>query len=1488
MSGKEKPGVIRRHNRGRSAPDSKGKTDSGCFVDEELERNGSSDSSQGSINSSPVREKDSKKAKLVHKENKPSTVLSPESAAVEENASKNHGVAKGNVMNEDIRTNDKNETSSAENVDTVCDVVEKTRRASDFYCLYYSASPEGTLTKSDAVKLRRKPPVPPKPKLRRGSAPPSSFNHIETICNQNKDITKRFSYNEGQSDSSKTDEIHLTKLECERRKSVEERVLFFEAFAKDDLVKSTLFKNAQAANFKDSSDDGSKDLEIQNPNGPYFIEKGLDDVEKIAPLADDEEFSFESNCSNNCESVNFDHEVPIPDKFVPLVEEDEFSINGSNYYQSSINCCTVNENCHSSEKGRMGLDCVNEVDELEDPEHFVVDESQNGVHSAFHHNDQQCSDSMALEIYKETVTDEQAKESHNLAPQGGVECFEVLTNEGDFLAVKTPSYNSDYGASMPDLNNEQEVCFSEKLVNPRLNEIKQELLISSRHNKGNKKQRHPGSIACLSNLEKDVTNTQLKRRSWSFSESTHPMDANSPFVRKVYQVPSPKLTTSSWHSDSGLSSPFVRSVQQNQPIQSTPKGRKISQRKIRWSGHPSPGVASCHDYSGYTSDDSSVHSEPLFQPLRRRPQSLNNGHILKSMSVDSNISLLENGDPFSSKVQRRRFRHSLGSRDPIFALRRQSVEFAEEEPPPTFRPVSPVQLPHLQTLRRASSYTSSSSDSEVEKIFKQPVASTTRYHNHTSGNIHNGLVGTVTHRKVSAMEALFGPQPPSGVELSSDSEQSRCKTLSDRFSEIPAQPAEEDLFSEELGGEEITAVDEVVPKEIEEPGLEFDDTDYSEFYTRCEDKESIITAEALSIKKLLQSPQTVLPDPDIESVVMSVTERKVSLQSLDKEEGLETENVLCENDADSVEETTTELQLAEQFYRRHRGTQTPPPEVFKALSPPPSVATQTPPIPVSQELSTSLLKQLELQILTPTITRSLSPTSSQSQEHHSPLLEHSEAVSPPCAPITNSDMLSPCQEADKAVSVEELLQILASMHVGPPKETPSRNPVSVQKYNCSSQQNENTKPSKIPKSLPSSWQHLSSPNGKQNNSESFKKPSGVPPRSSKSYDCLRRGLSGREKQNDVIQAKVVRCSESSGDIRKKLKEWKLRSQLFEEEVECLEDKGHKQPRPKEEKALKVSYDGSESTDSIETQSKLTNTHSLKRPRKDRAFSQKESNGIDESSFNEKQSSSLTITKNDSLKIRDAKDSDADIKDSFSSCGEEESELELTSSSGRFLNNEPLLHEVASPQGVDVFIDYRKKNGMHITSTPKPPPDPDQSVFCWEDRVGKINLDKPDDVQSEKLVSASTAEDKIVLTDVESQGDASSSSYSSDDDHFGEFGGSTETVVFVDTEPNPEVSLEADLETLDLNLIGGDKLLSVNNNDDNDDEKDESRLDVLLGEVRRSLNLEFVDSDILDKAIDRFKQRVSPKSQNKVSSTFLLFVNFLVCFCICGRIVEGKY
>lgn len=130
------------------------------------------------------------------------------------------------------------------------------------------------------------------------------------------------------------------------------------------------------------------------------------------------------------------------------------------------------------------------------------------------------------------------------------------------------------------------------------------------------------------------------------------------------------------------------------------------------------------------------------------------------------------------------------------------------------------------------------------------------------------------------MEVLFGFQFVNSVVFSSEFEQSRRKFFFDRFFEISFQLVEEDLFFEELEEDEMVVMDE----KVEELGLEFDDIDYSEFYIRCEDKESIIIVEVLSIKKFLQFLIIVLFDFDIEFVVMLVIERRVLILTLDKEE----------------------------------------------------------------------------------------------------------------------------------------------------------------------------------------------------------------------------------------------------------------------------------------------------------------------------------------------------------------------------------------------------------------------------------------------------------------------------------------------------------------------------------------------------------------------------------------------------------------------------
>lgn len=1440
MSGKERPGVTRRPNRGRSTHDSKSKTDSGCFVDDELERNCSSDSSQGSISSSSAKETCAKKAKALDKERKLDSLTpesSPEPITVNGNAQECILNLKENVMNEGGACNDKNERTSVEYSDEVCDIVEKTQGARDFYCLYYSASPEGTLTRSGVSKVKSKPPVPPKPKARRGSAPPSSFNNIERICQQNKDITKRFSYNGGDNGTPKPSLENFD--EQDKRKSVEERVLFFEGFAKGGLVENHIQAKVTS----------------QSESNLNSVCSGRMDSENVAPLAISKELSFEKSSS---ESLNLSYVAQ--EQIPPLVEEEESTINGSLLQKRSINYDAVSGDCHGNTTGRAYPDCISKIDEVEGASCITVEKNPNGVSNiSFHESDECYSDLLLVkESRKYLKTNSVDSEIHN-----DFESFDVSTPEDDSNLQLLSKINGSseemqqssdcsYNATAGHENTQRSLRGS--LVNPRINEIRQELPVSSRQHIGHGMQMRLGSIAGISNLEKDLT-SQLKRRSWSFSEP-----CRSPFGQKNYQASSPKLTPTSWQSENGLSLSHVRSCYQDKSGQITPGCGSISQERIGFSSQGQSWPASL-EHSGYASDDSSVHSEPLLQLQRRRSQILNNGHKFKSISQDSCISAVDSGMPATSSIQCKRFRHSLGSRidsrDPIHALRRQSTEFTHDSP--LFQPVSHGQVPRLQSLRRTSSNASSSSDSEVERIFSHSEAATPACPQFTKPSIINGLAKTGGKRRVSAMEALFGPQSVCVAQESSDSEQTRKVSHSEKVCEFLPQPPEDEFLSGQLVEEEEEQeieFDEIEPKGIEEPGLEFDDTDYSEFYTRCEDKDSIISAEALSIKKLLQSPQTVVPDPDIESVVMSVTERRV-ISTPSKDQNMQ-ESASVAGDNDAVDMNAYEVKDCGQFCRQHRGTQTPPAEVFRALSPPPSVGTQTPPLSVSQELlPPSLLRELQkdLQSPLPMMTRTMSP--STLQEWQSSSQDNFQAVSPTCTPFADTDLLSSLQNnADKAVSVEELLQILASMRVGPPNaETPKRRPVSVQKYNCSSTQDVKSRNST--NSLPSSWHHLDDGTTKHDDTDDFKQPSSILPRFSKSYDCLRQGMTREGKRGGLVQAQNV---ESREDIRQKLKEWRLRSQLFEEEVECLEGKDNL-AKANGEKVFTVSFDGSESTENIETESKLTRTHSLKRPRKDRAFSQKERGVCETSCSDEKQQHfSFPAPKRNCEKSK----GDGEAKDSSMCSAAEVSKLELTSDP-LFLEklqnavDEPQVNEVASPEGVDVFIDYRKKHGMHITSTPKPPPYPDKGLVCREGGVGEMNSEIPvtESLSTDKPVSTNATEE--VPVDLESQGDASSSSYSSDDDRFGEFGGSTDTVVFVDTKHSSGISLVPDLDALDIDLIGNSNLLKI----DNDDGKDEDRLDVLLGEVRRSLNLEFVDSDILDKAIDRFKQRVSPGSHDKV-------------------------
>ena len=1454
MSGKEKPRVTRRPNRGRSAHDSKGKTDSGCFVDEELERNGSSDSSQGSASSPPAKETDAKKVKTLENNRKnssshttaPSTEPGDDSETAPGDDSETAPNSEENVMNE-LDPNNKNEN-----------IFEKTRNASDFYCLYYSGSAEGTLQTWDVSKVKRKPPVPPKLKARRGSAPPSTFNNIDKFCQQNSEVNKRFSYSEC---PDKSLELPLENSDNgSERRSVGERVLFFEACAQNGFVDSSASVKASSLKTSSKIQSVNKDGPFVALNNLYDVHEDHSDLGRIPPLANTEDLSFES--STDYGACNFDTGA---DHVAPLVEEEEFAVDGSDLFNSTMHNiqCTVDGSPHTRNVERQCLGCDNDNNYSTE----VVNASQSGVITSFSGRVQDYSDHLVNKGLRRSIHENDMQET-----QGGIESFyPPVPKDDDFrdvaLKVNTSSivtrkpnkYSDD---TMTHLDNTEDFDFKESIVNPRINEIKQDLFTGPKQRRGIIRQKRPGSIAGISRslFEKDLSN-ELKRRSWSFSEPRS-TDISNFLVGECYQSPSTKLNGSPWQVESGLSSSPVHSCHSDRTLQrrSSFQGRERSV----WGSLCKPKRGSLNfDHSGYASDESSVHSEPLFEPLRHRSQ-INKGNIFKSMSVNSSISAGDNRTTSLDKINGRRFQHSLGSRDPLHALRRQSIEFASDTD--QFEPHTHVQMPCPQSLRRSlsSATCSSSSDSEVEKIFKNSEAAAPVLSQSVKHAIHGQLTTSPAKRRVSAMEVLFGPQ--SSRQTSNHVQSSLSSKLfgnnlpSGGISDFSPQPLEDDVLFDDLAEENVPGVLEQEAREvIEEPGLEFDDTDYSEFYTRCEDKESLICAEALSIKKLLQSPQTIVPDPDIESVVMAVTERQVLSPA---PEGKTTW------DSDTAGVRITEAkdcikgEQCCQSCRQHRGTQTPPAHVFKAISPPPSVGTQTPPLSLSQELlPPSLLKELQkdLQAPPPEIIRRMSPLTLQEQDVSSE--GNFRAVSPTSVPFADALTLAALQNNDRAVSVEELLQILANMKVGPLDETPRQRPFSLQKYNTS-RCVQNQLQSSSSRSLPMSWHQLDKhPSVQGNISGDLKQSKGTPPRSSKSYDCLRRAVTNKDRQGGLSQKAERRGSKE--DIRKMLLEWRLsRSKPFEEEVECSEG-NHKLAKTSDKKAVKISFDGSESTENIETESKLTRTHSLKRPRKDRAFPQRDrsENETNNSVGKGQQLNLCSFVKPEVEKKQENLGLDCHVRPEG-----EENTLDRTSGSFHLEEQNMVIKspidEVASPEGIDIFIDYRRKNGMQITSTPKPPPYPGKTVSCKDAVVGKMNSNKPvlENLNAEKPLSTIATEE--FANDVESQGDASSSSYSSDDDRFGEFGGSTDTVVFVDTEHSTGISLVPDLDCFDMELIGCNNQLPVDKTESAEEEDD--HLDILLGEVRRSLNLEFVDSDILDKAIEKFKQRASPRSQYKVS------------------------
>ncbi|KAK3701516.1 hypothetical protein QZH41_007883 [Actinostola sp. cb2023] len=186
-------------------------------------------------------------------------------------------------------------------------------------------------------------------------------------------------------------------------------------------------------------------------------------------------------------------------------------------------------------------------------------------------------------------------------------------------------------------------------------------------------------------------------------------------------------------------------------------------------------------------------------------------------------------------------------------------------------------------------------------------------------------------------------------------------------------------------------------------------------------------------------------------------------------------------------------------------------------------------------------------------------------------------------------------------------------------------------------------------------------------------------------------------------------------------------------------------------------------------------------------------------------------------------------------------------------------DLPSPNSVNVFIDY-KKNVMKVTtSTPKI----HHGKLITESPTGVSPVAGSPNEERKASPPNSGQEEFPPRYDSGSSSERSSSVYSSDEE---KFFGSSDTVVFVDKttesqsdKPNVDVTLHQDQGACASNGYRS------NQDDDAAAAKTDAysaRVDSLLQEVRSSLDLDSIGSDLLDQAMERVKDKLSPRSSSQ--------------------------
>lgn len=673
------------------------------------------------------------------------------------------------------------------------------------------------------------------------------------------------------------------------------------------------------------------------------------------------------------------------------------------------------------------------------------------------------------------------------------------------------------------------------------------------------------------------------------------------------------------------------------------------------------------------------------------------------------------------------------------------------------------------------------------------------------------------------------------------------KTLSERFSEVPQRVSFEEL-AEQLNLPSSDEDDDVVEgaglsvKAESEFGadLEFD---YGDYY----DDNNMIVGEALRLKKVLGCSTN--QDPELETLVSKVVT----------------------DPTQTVEMQITQSQQTDEYLTMER----PPPyhQVTKDSRNTTRRGLSSPNCSSPYDTDGSYQSESEHSDYSP---KAISPTVSYVKSNGT---GHERRDSQ-----TQTSVDQP--HTEKAISTEELLKLIVSSSQGNLSQTarvqvqPKPQSV-VQKLLFPAPQtkaastgnihSEKTFPGHVAQLYGNTDVHGDTTNLNRRRHQT------PPPTYHKSHESLRRG---RPNSASVVKAKLVSSSENVEGRPTPA------GRVFEEEVDCMRTKGagnfssgeisssssvDEMVECKTSPVASVAYIGCEETKALETLPRIKSSSQRKRRKEKVGFLSDQDiptgvNNDKDSSEKLKVKLSKERTKNPTPTIFvNPSDENNESSEQVTLTKEDIPKLDLNRSNSPLIGRassataDQVIHfpneNHPSPNSVNVFIDY-KKNVMKVTtSTPKV----HHGKLVTESPTGLSPVTgNPAEEKKRSPKSSVGKEEFPPRYDSSSSSERSSSVYSSDDE---KFFGSSDTVVFVDKscenqsdKPNVDVTLRKDQEPCTSNGHDSNGL-----HDEAAINAYTARVDSLLREVRSSLDVDSIGSELLDQAMERVKDKLSPRS-----------------------------